>query len=772
MPSPRIPRTNATLTLALAVAAGVLQPSSPAVAEPGDLPRSVPPAARATEPRLPAADGWPFSERHFPRTSGTGRLHGGASYWSDFVYDDHGPSDLMGFSAPYATDLAPTQGVYTYPDGPARGNGADIFRTAVGLDANASYWRVDWTTLADPDVPLAVWTFDRDADRRTGESQWPAQAGVTSPGIDTGLVVSSRGAWLVELAGGGSRDVTRLGGRVTVDRAAGSFVVRVPRHVLAPEGRWMVRVAAGLADETGRTFATPTTAGVAPAPGAARVYNVGYRGVRQEPPVFRSGRTDALVAAFEKHAAGTPPFDQVGPDGLARFVTGNFWMEDHQADALAAGDVTPFARTVDWNRLGDGARTREPRPRGYSNRWYVSDLALGDGVVSGSEAGNDLRPNFLGRIQPYAVYVPRDIPERQRKPLTWVLHSLGVNQNQYGALNPGLLQRLCERRGSVCATTLGYGPDGWYLDEAENDFWSVWREVAEAYRIDERRTQLTGYSMGGYAAYKLGLQHPDLYAGAISLAGPPACGSGVDPDEGAPLFDHARCRRDGATGPLAGNARWVPYRIGQGNLDELVPFVAVERQVQHFDELGLRHRFVRYPTEDHMVFATQDRFRAVTAGLGRPRAVRNPGRVDLTWFPHLDRPALGLRATGAYWVTGVRAHDRTAGALASVSARSFARPDRVLRVVRTGPTAVTDPLPATVSTLSWRRGERPEPRRLLTVRLRNVEEVRLDLRRAGLPCGTVGVRSDRPVRVVLVGLRSGDRTVVLPAGRSRMRAGC
>lgn len=39
-----------------------------------------------------------------------------------------------------------------------------------------------------------------------------------------------------------------------------------------------------------------------------------------------------------------------------------------------------------------------------------------------------------------------------------------------------------------------------------------------------RHTQITGYSMGGYAAYKLGLAHPDLFAGAMSLAGPPVCG--------------------------------------------------------------------------------------------------------------------------------------------------------------------------------------------------------------------------------------------------------
>ncbi len=365
MSSPRIRTALTSLTALSAVAATWLAPV-PASAAPDDLPDSAPPAIRTAEPRLPAADGWPFSERHFPRTSGTGRLHGGASYWTDFVYDDHGPSSLAGFSAPYATNLAPTQGVFTYPAGPAHANGADIFRTAVGLDEKASYWRVDWTTLTDPTVPLAVWTFDRDADTSTGVADWPAGAGVRSPGIDTGLVVSSRGAWLVDLTTGRSRDVEALGGSLDVDRAAQSFVVRLPRRVLAPRHRWTVRVAAGLADDTGRALATPSTAAGVPSPGPTRLYNVGFRGVRQEPPVFRDGQTDALVAAFQKQAASTPLSDQVGLDGLARFITGNFWMEDHQADALATGDVSEFAQQVDWSRLAERAATREPRPRGYT----------------------------------------------------------------------------------------------------------------------------------------------------------------------------------------------------------------------------------------------------------------------------------------------------------------------------------------------------------------------------------------------------------------------
>ena len=767
-------RTRTVLATVTATAALGLLPV-PAAAAPGDLPGSVPPAARAAEPRLPEADGWPFPDGAFPRTSGTGRLLGGASYWTDFVYDDHGPAVPGGFGAPYATNLAPVQGGYTYPSGTAHDNGADIFRTAVGADARASYWRVDWTTLADADVPIAVWTIDRDGDASTGVGAWPADAGVTSPGIDTGLVVSSRGAWLVDLVDGGRRHVAALGGSVTVDREAQSFVARLPRRALDPTGRWTVRVAAGLADESGESLAVPSTAGGLPAPGATRLYNVGYRSARQEPPVFRNGNTDALVAAFEQQAASTPLLGQLGADGLARFVTGNFWMEDHQADALATGDVSAFSTTIDWRRLRDRASTREPQPRGYSNRWYVSRLDLGEGVQVGTDHGNDLRPNFLGRIQPYSVYVPRDVPARERKPLTWVLHSLGVNHNQYGGLNPGLLQRLCEDRGSVCASTLGHGPDGWYLDEAEVDYWSVWREVAQAFRIDPERTQVTGYSMGGYAAYKLGLQHPDLYAGAISLAGPPACGSGSDPERGLPLFRHERCEKDGATGALVGNALHVPYRVGHGTLDELVPFVAVEDQVARFDAQGLRHRFVRYPGEDHMAFATQDRFDSVLDGLGTPRRAANPERVTFAWFPNLDRPRLGLRATGAYWLTAVRARETAAGSIALVTARTFARRDPGHQAVRFGPTPVTSPLPAVLQGLRWkpgraRRVDPTETRPLVTLRLENTAAVTVDLDRAGLACGRVRVVSDgnasvrlvRDGRVVRRTVTSGRTTVRLP----------
>ncbi|MBV9871392.1 MAG: hypothetical protein JO214_12305, partial [Frankiaceae bacterium] len=194
------------------------------------VPRGAPPAAKWTEPKLPrpSAREWPFGDM-FSRTSGTGRLAGGASYWTDWLFDDHGataPTAAPISPASTTSDLAPTQGVAAYPSGPAKNNGADIFRAAVGTTRKASYWRVDWTTLVDQNVPIAEWTFDRDGKAKSGTAVWPAAAGVTSPGIDRALVVSAKRAELYNTRTGHAVDVAKHGGRISVDRRSRSFIVR------------------------------------------------------------------------------------------------------------------------------------------------------------------------------------------------------------------------------------------------------------------------------------------------------------------------------------------------------------------------------------------------------------------------------------------------------------------------------------------------------------------------------------------------------------------
>ncbi|HEX4012245.1 MAG TPA: prolyl oligopeptidase family serine peptidase [Solirubrobacteraceae bacterium] len=740
------------------------------------MPTDVPAAASTPAPALPepSSTAWPFPNT-FSQTSGTGRLAGGASLWTDFIYDDYGASSPEGITAStysQSSGLALRQGEYVYPSGSADNNGADIFRAGIALKGGYSYWRVDWVTLADPSIPIAEWTFDTDDNPSTGASAWPADAGVSSPGIDEALVVSSRGAWLINPLTGVRTNVVADGGRLTVDPTAKSFIVAIPRSVLPVSGTWRVRLAAGLADATGENFAPPDidAAGTsALSTTAERVYNITFRTVAQEPPVYTDGSSDALVAAAQAALAATPVGATLGLDGLARTITGNFWMEDDQADTLAAGDVSKFSLLVNWAQLAAGDTTPEAQPTGYSVRWYASRLDPGAGQVTNDGPEGNFAPTLLERIQPYAVYVPTNYTPGTATPLTWILHSLEVDYNQYGALDPDLIQQLCQDRDSICATAEGFGPAGWYYNEAETDFWQVWRQLAQAYTLDPSRTVISGYSMGGWASYKLAFEHPDDFAGALVLDGPVACGVEVYPGVTAAASQNPACADDGQSQPLVANARWIPYVIDQTYADELVPTTGVIAQAQAFDQLNQRYDLFIHTGGDHLVYATEDRFGDAVAALGSPTRTTDPGAFTYDWYPSLDSATLGIGATGDYWIGGLSARDDADGTIAGIQADDGALADPAVTVNRFGPSLVTQPLPGTNTGLSWTLGARPAATHTMTLTLTDVAGLTIDTAAAKLSTGTITVTTDGPNQLGLANLPAG--TPVLVAGRQVTTAG-
>jgi dienelactone hydrolase len=752
--------------------AACLEPGAAAASThvPAGMPADVPAAASTPAPALPepSPTAWPFPST-FPQTSGTGRLAGGASLWTDFVYDDYGASSPQGFNTStfaQSSGLAGRQGDYAFPAGAANNNGADIFRAGVGVKGAFSYWRVDWVTLADPSIPIAEWALDTDDNAATGAAAWPASAGVTSPGIDQALVVSSHGAWLVNPLKGVRTDVVANGGSLTVDPAAKSFIVAVPRSLLPVSGTWRVRLAAGLADASGQSFAPPDvqTAGTSALPlPSERVYNITFRTVVQEPPIYTDGSSDALAAAAQAALASTPVGSTLGLDGLARAVTGNYWMEDDQADTLASGDVSKFSELLDWSTLASGEGTPEPQPTGYSARWYVSRLDPGAGQRTDDGTEGDFTPTLMERVQPYAVYVPTGYTSGHKAPLTWILHSLEVNYNQYGALDPQLMQQLCQDRGSICATTEGFGPAGWYYNEAETDFWQVWRQLAQSYTLDPARTVISGYSMGGWASYKLAFEHPDDFAGALVLDGPVACGVEVYPGVTGPASQDPECSSDGQSVGMVANARWIPYVIDQTYADELVPTTGVIAQAQAFDQANQRYDLFIHTGADHLVFATEDRFSDAVAALGNPVRTTNPGAFSYAWYPSLSSTALGIGATGDYWLSGLAARSAAAGTIAKIAADDAALPGRSVTAARSGPSLVTQPLPGTSTSLSWKLGALPVAARRMNLALTDVSALIVDTAAARLRTGTITVRSDGPTRLTMAHLRRGTRVAV--AGR-------
>lgn len=753
----------------------VVSPTASSAAVPG-LPAGAPPVAFATPPPLPEppSSQWPFPPAAFPHTEGASRFDGGALYWTGFLYGDHGAQGVpvgLAQGGPFGTrsTLSPPVGTYVYPPGPADGNGANIFGAAIGAAGGRTWWRVDWATLADARVPIAEWAFDTGAGPTT--DQWPAGAGIRAPAANGFLVVSASGAWLIG-AHGQRRAVSALGGRLFVDRAAKSFIVSLPSSALHPSGTWRVRLVAGLANASGTGFAAVPAADGA-APGQPNVYDVGFRTYRQERPQLHPYGGPDPAGVVSALSAG---------DGQARGVADdNFWDDGAQATALAVGTVAPFSTEVPFARLATRLTTPAPHPTGWTDRWYVSSEDLGHGV---SDTSSQVAPNLLGRVQPYGIYVPTGVAPGRSMPLTWLLHSLDVNLNQYAVLSPKLLAEACQDRGSICVTPESRGLGGWYLGYAEVDFWQVWAAVARAYPLNPARTVLSGYSMGGYGTYHLGLEYPDLFAGAVVLSGPPVCGirfaQGVDVAAGSGI-----CSTAGDTTSLVPNARWLPYVIEQGAADELVPVAGVLRQVSLFDQAGERYRFELYPAEDHLVNATQDGFRSEYRAIGSPAVTVDPGAFSFTWYPAQDQPGLGVGPTGDYWVQDLQAVAGSPSAPASIRVTSGERPEPAVTVERSvSVDPLAEPTPRVARTLTWVSGATPARRPMVTLACSGVAAATLALAQAGFDpsmAGVAAVRTAAPVALTLAQLapglpvsvggrpaghvgRRGTVTVTVPAG--------
>ena len=180
----------------------------------------------------------------------------------------------------------------------------------------------------------------------------------------------------------------------------------------------------------------------------------------------------------------------------------------------------------------------------------------------------------------------------------------------------------------------------------------------------------------------------------------------------------------------------MPYVVTQGGIDELVPSPSNMQATNDLSALGNRYTFFLLPANDHLVYALQDRFGSMVHALGGavPRVKRNPGSIVYRWYPDLDVARLGIGATTAYWITHLEATTHAAGALASVRARSFGIRERPIAVVHHAAQAVSAPLPAVKTKLTWRRGARPAARDRLVLHLSNVRSLTIDAARAGLGC--------------------------------------
>lgn len=108
-------------------------------------------------------------------------------------------------------------------------------------------------------------------------------------------------------------------------------------------------------------------------------------------------------------------------------------------------------------------------------------------------------------------------------PVLYLLHGLSDDQSAWVRYTS--IERYATAAG--LAVVMPAAGRSFYTDEAHGHaYWSWISEelpgrVGELFRVSERPqdTYVAGLSMGGYGALKLGLTHPERYAGVVSLSG-------------------------------------------------------------------------------------------------------------------------------------------------------------------------------------------------------------------------------------------------------------
>jgi len=121
----------------------------------------------------------------------------------------------------------------------------------------------------------------------------------------------------------------------------------------------------------------------------------------------------------------------------------------------------------------------------------------------------------------YGVAGPRDEATGRSRPLILALHPGGERMHGYGSrfMQQIVLPALGDLDAVVVAPDCPAEAKSWGDPVADRAVLAILEKVRGEYKIDPRRVLVVGFSMGGRGTWFMSSQHPDLFTGAIVMAG-------------------------------------------------------------------------------------------------------------------------------------------------------------------------------------------------------------------------------------------------------------
>jgi pimeloyl-ACP methyl ester carboxylesterase len=216
----------------------------------------------------------------------------------------------------------------------------------------------------------------------------------------------------------------------------------------------------------------------------------------------------------------------------------------------------------------------------------ASLAALANGQNPFTKEKGELERAYLGsdgKLVPYRVYVPQSYDGNSPRPLVVMLHGALGDERYYfsGLFDPKVIKGEAERRGYMLVGVNGRGRFGGYTGLGAEDTFEVIKAVARDYKIDASRVYLTGHSMGGFGAWLVAAQKPEVFAAIASVSGgPPAQGE--------------------ALAALLQKIKELPALVAFGARDGIVPPERSREMAAAAQKGGIKVTNLEIPDADHL----------------------------------------------------------------------------------------------------------------------------------------------------------------------------
>ena len=533
-------------------------------------------------------------------------------------------------------------------------------QTAAGLDV-----RVVMNSLAAPDATIITLGIDSDGNHG-GSTPFPHNAalGCSACGIDRFVTVWGTGGDVQDGRGHSLGVPTGVVGDTT-DHAIDFILPQALMGTVA--STWRLWLASGVYD------------------GAGGYSGFSSVGIGQQATGRPRTSTDTTTGVFD---LAFSPDDRNTVDDRA------------QADILASGDVTAARASVDMQALGAGLFQRDGMPTGGPvEQVFLSSLDLGQGTDNGSSAATFQVPepgsvyHYLGRIQPYLVYLPDGYDGRTPLPAVISLHGYnGYYDEVYFELQSfptppanDLLGPELSRHNMIGIFPLGRG-DIQYNRDAEKDILEVIADTETHYAVDPGRLHLTGLSMGGAGTWQLGEHHPDLFADlapqvpntaadVVNQEVVAAQGLGVPLPPVSALSPQGGIADEDALSNLGNTPTFVITAAGDFDLGGAV----ATRYYQDLRDMGAEAHLKNFLRQPHGYpvyrLSIDELFAFWETHALNPR----PARVSYVMHTDWTHPQFGLIDDGAFWVDDMHAvnADLQGNAIARLDAEALTLPANV-----------------------------------------------------------------------------------------------